>query len=516
MNNRARYVTILALGLFLFLAPSFAFAQADLAELDRHFEQARANWGVPGMAVAIVKDGEIVFAKGYGVLEEGTSTPVDEHTLFAIASNTKAFISASIATLVDKGTLRWTDPVRQYLPYFKLYNEYVSNEARLQDVLSHRVGLGTFSGDVIWYKSDFQPEEVIRSSAHLPPAYNFRAGYGYSNLMFITAGEVIHAVSGKTWDQYVKDEFFSPLGMSRTQTSTNALTRLDNVATPHKIMADGTNLPIAWVNWDNMGAAGGIISSVQDMAQWLKLHLSEGVIGTDTLFTPGAQTTMWQPHNSFPVAPATRDIYPGRNFAGYGLGWSTTEYRGRFVPTHSGGYDGMYSRVALVPEEELGVVILTNSMTGIGSSLMYDVIDAFLGDPVRDWAARGQEQNVRGLAQFYDRIDNQKATRVDGTSPDFTYSDYAGIYHSDFYGEIEVAVVGGDLRLIFPRAKALNATLTHWHYDTYEINWDEVHAWFSFGTVQFTSNHRAEIDGMTFNVPNNDIFFEEILLRKVR
>jgi len=516
MKNAARFATNWAVGLFLLIAPSLVYAQADLAEMDRHFEQARKDWGIPGMAVAIVKNGEVVFARGYGVLEEDSTTPVDEHTLFAVASNTKAFISGALATLVDDGKLDWNDPVRKYLPYFKLYNEYVSNETRIRDVLSHRVGLGTFSGDVIWYKSDFQPEDVIRRAAHLAPAYNFRAGYGYSNLMFITAGEVIHAVSGKTWDEYVRDEFFGPLGMSRTQTSTNALAQMDNVATPHKIMADGENLPIAWVNWDNMGAAGGIISSVHDMAQWIKLHLAEGIAGGDTLITPASQSTMWQPHNSFRVTPGTRNVYPGRNFAGYGLGWSTSEYRGKFMPTHSGGYDGMYSRVALVPEEEFGIVVLTNSMTGIGTALMYDTIDAYLGNPVRDWAALGLEQNLRGRARFYGRISEQKATRVEGTSPDFRFEDYAGVYHSDFYGEIEVTVIDNDLRLIFPRAELLNATLTHWHYDTYEINWDEVHAWFSFGTVQFTSNYAAEIDGLVFSVPNDDIFFEEIHLTKVR
>lgn len=518
MKQIARSVTCWALGLFVLLAPSLVHAQADLAELDRHFEKALQDWGVPGFAVAIVKDGEVVLAKGYGVLEEGTATPVDEHSLFAIASNTKAFISGSLATLVDDGKLSWNDPVRKYLPYFKLYNEYVTNETRIRDILSHRVGLGTYSGDVIWYKSDFKPEEVLRHVTHLPPAFSFRAGYGYSNVMFIAAGEILQAVSGKRWDAYVRDEFFVPLSMTRTQTSASALSSMGNVATPHKILADGTNLAIAWTDWDRWGsgAAAGIISSAYDMAQWLKLQLAEGIVGSDTLFTAGAQNTMWQPHNSFGVTPGTRDVYPGRNFAAYGLGWSTAEYRGKFMPSHGGGYDGMYSRVALLPEEELGIVILTNSMTGIGTSLAYDIIDAFLGDPVRDWSAYGLERDKRGRARFYKRISDQQATRVEGTTPDFTFEDYAGVYQADIYGEIEVKVVDGNLRLIFPRAELLNATLTHWHYDTYEINWDEVHAWFSFGTVQFTSNHRAEIDGMTFSVPNDDIFFEEILLTKVR
>ncbi len=502
-------IVILANGL-----SSSALAQADLVALDRHFADARQSWDVPGMAVAIVKDGDIVLAKGYGVLETGNTENVNEHTLFAIASNTKAFISGALASLVDDGKMNWDDPVRKYLPYFELYDDYVSNETRVRDVLSHRVGLGTFSGDVIWYKSDFQPEEIIRRAAHLPPAYNFRAGYGYSNLMFITAGEIIRIVTGKPWDEHIREQFFEPLGMQRTVTSTSALREMENVATPHKIV-DGKNQAISWVNWDNMGAAGGIISSVRDMAQWIKLQLAGGIVDRDTLFSPSSQTVMWQPHNSYAVPRSMRLTYPGRNFAGYGLGWSTSEYRGLFVANHGGGYDGMFSHVAVIPDQNLGVVVLTNTMKGISPWLINDVIDAYLGDPVRDWSVFGLDIYKRARDRFDKRIEDQRATRIPGTSPNFSFGDYSGTYRSDFYGEVEVLVDDGKLRLIFPRAPGLNTTLTHWHYDTYEINWDQVHAWFSFGTVQFTSDHRAEISGMTFSVPNDDIFFEEILLRKI-
>lgn len=509
-----KYFLVFASAILFLVIPNSVLAQADLASLDRHFAASRANWDVPGMAIAIVKDGEIVLANGYGVLEVGGTAKVNEHTLFAIASNTKAFISASLASLVDEGKMSWDDPIIKFLPYFELYDDYVSHETSVRDVLSHRVGLGTFSGDVIWYKSDFLPEEIIRRAAHLPPAFKFRAGYGYSNLMFITAGEVIGAVSGKPWNEYFKEHFFDRLAMQRTRTSTTDLPQMGNVATPHKIV-ENENQAIAWVNWDNMGAAGGIISSVWDMAQWVKLQLAEGIIGTDTLFSPSSQTVMWQPHNSYPVPRSVRMTYPGRNFAGYGLGWSTSEYRGLFVANHGGGYDGMYSQVAVVPEEDLGIVVLTNTMKRISPWLINDVIDAYLGDAVRDWSRYGLELNRLDLARFDKRIEDQRATRVSSTSPNFTYEDYSGIYRSDFYGDIEIRVDDHKLRLIFPRAPGLNATLTHWHYDTYEINWDEVHAWFSFGTVQFTSDHRAQISGMTFSVPNEDIFFEEILLKKV-
>jgi CubicO group peptidase (beta-lactamase class C family) len=515
MKHRTIRSSFLVTLLFLLLVPAGVRAQVDIQSLDQRFEQARSNWDVPGMAVAIVSDGEIVFAKGYGVLERGKSEPVDENTLFAIASNTKAFIAASLASLVDEGRISWDDPVRKYLPYFTLYDSYASSEARIRDLLSHRLGLGTFSGDVVWYKSSYSAEEVVRRAAFLPQAYGFRAGYGYSNIMFVASGEVIKSATGQSWSQYVREHFLQPLHMNRTRTSTGDLVSMDNVATPHKIVA-GENVPIPWVNWDNMGAAGGIISSVRDMARWISLQLDHGIAGADTLFTPRAQSEMWRTHNAFRVSDSAGKFYPGRNFSGYGLGWGTSEYRGRFLATHSGGYDGMYSRVGILPGENLGIVVLTNSMKSIGTWLMYDVIDAFLGDPVRDWSAAGLERDLSGRAAFEKRISDQQAMRVSETTPRFSFEDYAGTYHSDFYGNIDVAVVGDSLRLLFPRAPALNATLRHWQYDTYELDWDEVHAWFSFGTLQFTADNLGRVDGMRFDVPNNDIFFEEIHLKKIR
>ncbi|MCB0280693.1 MAG: serine hydrolase, partial [Calditrichaeota bacterium] len=395
-----------------------------------------------------------------------------------------------------------------------LYSDYVSNKTNLRDVLSHRTGLGTFSGDVIWYKSDLSPKEIIMSASHLEQAYSFRNGYGYSNLMFITAGEVISSVTGKPWYQYVKSTFFEPLDMNRTVTSTNQLKSMRNVASPHKTI-NGKVVPIDWVNWDGMSAAGGIISSVHDMSLWLKLQLNHGIIDRDTIFTETAQNIMWTPHNNFTVSKSESEFY-GRNFSGYGLGWGLNEYQNRKVVTHSGGYDGMFSRVTLVPSENLGIVILTNSMTSIGSWLVYDIMDAYFGKSMRNWNKFGLISQEKGDNAFNQRIDDQIAKRIKNTKPNYPTSDYIGEYYSDFYGTIKVEMQKGKLRLTFPRAKKLNATLEHWHYDTYQINWDEVHAWFSFGTVQFIADNQGKVNRIRFDIPNDDIFFEEIRAQKVK
>jgi len=499
----------------LCLIPVSAFAQADLSDLDNYFENARAEWDVPGMAVAIVKDGEIVHMGGYGVLEKGSDAKVDENTLFAIASNTKAFVSASLASLVDEGKVSWDDPIKKHLPYFELVDEVATQRASVRDALSHAVGFSNYGGDVIWYNSNHTAEEVLRHVAHLEPAFEFRTGYGYSNVMFIAAGEVIGAASGMPWDDYVESHFFEPLGMTRSLTDTNEAE--NNVATPHKI-SNGENVPLELVSWTEMGsgAAAGIMSTAADMAKWVTLHLNEGEIDGKQLFSAARQQEMWHPHFNYTVTPATRETYPGRNFNGYGLAWGTSEYRGHFMAAHGGAYDGMYSRVAMVPDQELGVVILTNTMKGIATWLAYDIVDAYLGSSVRDWSAFGLERDNRSKANFASRMDSFRNAREEGTSPTFSAAEIEGTYHDDLYGDIEVRLEGGGLRLLFPRAPNLSASLEHFHYDTYEIKWDVTHSWFDFGTVQFESNHKREVIGISFSVPNEDIFFEEINAKRVR
>lgn len=487
------------------------YAQANLKKVDQYLEQARIDWGVPGMSVAIVKDNEIVLNKGYGHTRINDGKPINEHTLFAIASNTKAFIASVLATLVQEGKINWKDKVTDYLPYFELYDAYSTSEATIEDLLCHRLGLGTFSGDVIWYKSELTAKEVVERVKYVPQAYSFRDGYGYSNLMFITAGEVIKAVTGQSWAEYVQETFFSPLKMNRTITSTDDLSKLGNAATPHKPVGE-QNIPIEWTNWDNMGAAGGIISSSSDMAKWIQLNLNRGIYGADTILSPDQQNLLWTPHNSFIISDESNNWIPGRNFNGYGLGWGLYDYFGRKVVTHSGGYDGMYSRVVLVPSEKLGFVILTNSMTGIINPLMMYLINSYIQEDQQDWSTKYLERP--GSGGISKMVAERKNKRVKNTKPSLPLEAYANSYFDPMYGEIEVALENNELKLKFANAPLLNASLKHWHKDTWEIKWDQVHAWFDFGTIQFIMDNNMGIKGIEFDVPNYDIFFDEIHAKK--
>jgi len=505
---------------FLFTCYFLAISQLIIAQptaksLDTYLQKVHQDWDIPGISVGIIKDGKVVLSKGYGVLEKGKSPKADGASLYAIASNTKAFIATSIAMLVEEGKLNWDDPVKKHLPYFELYDDYATEHTTVRDLLCHRVGLGTFSGDAIWYKSNYSAEEVVKRAAKVPQAYDFRAGYGYTNLMFITAGEVIKAVSGQTWSDFAKDRIFEPLDMNRTITSTNDLAKFKNIATPHAFH-DTTNEPIDWTNWDNMGAAGGIISSTDDMLKWTQLHLNAGKIGEQQIYPTKAQEILWQPHNNHKVSQASKKLFPSRHFSAYALGWGTFDYGGHQVINHSGGYDGMYSRVTMVPEADLGIVILTNSMKGVSTWMMYHILDEYLGIEGNDWHQFGLKAQAKGEKKWTDRKQGRIDKRLKNTQPALLLASYTGNFRCEMYGDIEVSLENGALQLNFKNAPALNATLSHWHLNTFKINWQQPHAWFDFGTLQFVLDNNAEVERLNFDVPNDDIFFYEIQAKKIK
>lgn len=492
---------------------STAATPADLRDpraLDPVIEAARVAWRVPGLAIAIVKDDTILLAKGYGVRELGKPEPVDEHTLFAIASNTKAFTSAALAILVDEQKVAWDDRVTKHLPYFELYDPWVTHEMRVRDLLSHRSGLGTFSGDLIWYGTSYSREEIVRRARHLEPTASFRAGYRYNNLMFIAAGEVVAAASGMSWDDFVRTRLFEPLGMRDTVTSVKALDGRANVATPHG-RAYGDPRPFPWIQWDGMAAAGGIISSVSDMARWLRLQLGRGTLEGRTIFSDATSRQMWTPHIAFTVDRAAAERFPSTHFRGYGLGWSLSDSHGRLIVEHGGAYDGMYSQVALVPEERLGVVILTNSMTSIGTALKLTVLDAFLapGEAPRDWSTEMLERARKREAAHDASLAAVVKARVEKTRPSLPLDAYAGDYPSDLYGTARVSVENGGLVLRMLPNPQLVADLTHWHFDTFHLKWRTDFTWFADGKAQFVLDNQAKITELKLDVPNEDIWFWE-------
>ena len=509
-----------------FLIATFVFVSAnifaqteikvDLKQLEKYYTKMVIDWDIPGVSIGIVKDGRMIFSGNYGVVEEGKKIKPDENTLFAIASNSKAFTSAIIGMLVQEGKLDWNDKVKKYLPYFELYDPWVSNEVTVRDILSHRVGLAEYSGDLTWYKSDLTAEEIIQRAKYLPKAYDFRSGYGYSNLMYITAGELIKEITGKSWSDNVKERIFEPLGMNRTITTPTKLEAVGNYATPH-MRENDKNIPIAWEDCETIAASGGIISSVHDVAKWMIFNLNHGIHGQDTLLSKQTRNLVWTMHNVSVVDQTSKNDLE-RRFSGYGLGWNIGDFYGNFMVGHTGGADGMITAVTLIPDRKLGVVVLTNGHKSPIMAATYYALDKFLGLDTKDWSKEFlEEANDKQKNDF--RISNRKKSRVLNTKPSLPLVKYIGIYKSDINGEIKITQEGEQLRMEFEHSPDLAATLRHWHYDVWEIIWDKKHAWFSFGTIKFITDNNMEVKGIHFDVPaddwNDTLIFDELKPYKI-
>jgi CubicO group peptidase (beta-lactamase class C family) len=506
-----RLVSLAAVALCLPIAIQARSGRADtgspdLAKLDAYIEKARAEWDVPGLAVAIVKDGKVAFAKGYGVKEQGRQDAVDADTLFAIASNTKAFTAASLGILNDEKKVKWSDRVSEILPYFELYDPWVSHEMRVDDLLCHRSGLKTFSGDLLWYGTPYSREEIIRRARYLKPEFPFRAGYGYSNLMFLAAGEVVAKTSGLSWDEFVRERIFAPLGMKRTITSVRQLDRTGNFATPHTSF-EGPVERIDWVNWDTMAPAGGIISSANDMARWLLLQLGGGELNGTRIFSDAAQRTMWTPHNVM-SGPAPGSKENDTHFRTYGLGWGVSDFQGHFTASHGGAYDGMFSQVWLMPEERLGIVVLTNCDRGVMMPIVNRIRDAYLGLPEKNYSVLALETSKLSKAA-------KKAEAAPKSArPPMALDSYAGTFGGPLYGDATVTAEGSGLVLRLLPNPNLVADLTPLDADTFTLKWRKKFAFFAGGRAQFIPDAKGNVVELRLDVPNNDFWFDELELKK--
>lgn len=494
-------------------------ATVSVEALETVIESVRNEWQVPGLSVAIVQDGQVVMSRGFGARRLGNADAVDGDTLFAIASNSKAFTAAALAMLVEDGKVAWDDHVYQHLPWFRLRDESATRDIRIRDLLCHRSGLGTFSGDLLWWGTEYSPREVLERAALLEPASSFRAEYGYSNLMFLAAGLVIESASGMSWSEFIDERILQPVGMKRTVLSVRDLIEKDNFATPHKTMVSGSQ-PIPWVNWDAMAAAGGVISSSNDMAQWLRVQLNGGAIdGDKRLFSETLGWTMWQNHMPMQISKAASLRSPHTHFRGYGLGWALNDFHGYKLVGHGGGYDGMYSKVLMVPEKQLGVVVLTNSMTGIGDYLCAMLVSRLLGLPESETSQVARDRFMKSREAFETRITQSVQAVVAGTSPSHPLQDYAGDFECPMYGPAQVSLEadknGADklvLRLL-PN-EDLVADLEHLHYDTFAIKWRKEFAWFGSGTAHFVADAKGKFVAIELDVPNEDLWFYEIKLRR--
>lgn len=503
-----RLLLLLLLSLVCALGIPAQALDEKLKEIDDYANNVMTTWKGPGMAIAIVKDDKKVFAKGYGVRKLGESDPVNENTVFAIASNSKAFTTAALAIMVDEKKLNWDDKVSKYLPDFQMYDPWVTSELTVRDLVTHRVGLDTFSGDLLWYETTYTPDEILKRVKYLPSVSSFRTRYGYQNLMFIAAGKVVEKVAGKSWCDFITERILKPLEMNRTVCSINALP--DNAAWPHN--ESGETLRVLHRgNVDGAYSAAALNSSVADLSKWVRTQLGKGKFEGKQIFTESQSWAMHQPYLSQQISETASKNNPTRHFTGVGMGWFVYDYQGHKIINHSGGLDGMLSYTVLIPEENVGFVVLTNSEAPAFRIMMNKIVDVFTNAPKTDWSARSVEAAARSKAAAEEEIRKVDATRVANTRTSLALNDYVGTYSDRMYGDITVAEENGKLVMRFLPSPNFVADLEHWHYDTFVIKWRPSVAYnFPRGFVTFTIDKNGKTEDLKIDQPNNDFWFYEL------
>ena len=440
-----------------------AAVRARLDGLDAYVEAAMRDWKVPGLAVAVVRGDRVVFERGYGVREVGKPEPVDAHTVFAVASNSKAVTAAALGILVGTGRLSWDDRVADHLPAFQLRDPFATRELTVRDLLSHRTGYETWGGDLLWYGSDLPVAEVLRRVRYLEPVTSFRSSWGYSNLMFVAAGALIPAITDTSWADFVTAHFTRPLGMTRTTTTTAALDGQANVARPHTLVG-GAVRAVPYRPLEGAAPAAAFNSSVHDWSRWIALHLTGGVAGGRRLVSAAALGELRQPHAIRRIGPTTRRLFPSTHVLLYGLGWDLRDYRGRYLVSHTGGMDGMVSMTGFVPEDSVGVVVFTNyDEANLYAALFWHVLDRVLADERVDWSRR--------YLDLQNAATPEAPARTEGTRPSRPLDAYAGVYRHPMLGAATVTTCREDLCVALEHHPGLRGPLTHWHHDTFEAAW---------------------------------------------
>ncbi len=498
--------------LLLFIACNINAQYTD-QQIDSLVNHALEKFEVVGTAIAIVKDGRIVHNKGYGVKSVQNGDKVDEHTNFAIASNSKAFTTMALAMLVEEGKIDWKDKVIEHIPEFKMYNAYVTENFTIRDLLTHRSGLGLGIGDLMIFPdgSDFTIDDILTSFQYFEPVSAFRTQFDYDNLLYLVAGELIARKSGMTWEAFIQERIFNPLGMDNSYPSLAQINDHGSLASPHTT-AYGTVQ--SFQNYEEMvnGAAGGIFANVDDLAQWMLVHLHKGAYGNqlqDTLFTTRSQRELWKIHTT--LSASTNPRY-NSHFSGYGLGWFLNDALGNMIVSHTGGLPGMLSKTVLVPDLNLGIVILTNTEPGGGAffnSVSQTILDSYLGLEDGKWVEKNDAYLRRRMARGDEATTKVWNTVEANKKIKIAKADFIGIYEDPWFGKMEVFDKNGQLWIKSHRSPKLNGPMHFYKANTFAIKWEyqdmNADAFAMFGLDEEGKAQSIKMKGIS---PNIDFSFD--------
>ncbi len=507
---------------FTFLLVSTTNAQISTKEVDELVEEAMEKFDVAGVSVGIVKDGSIVYTKGYGVKSVDTKEKVDEHTLFAIASNSKAFNTAALSILVDEGKVAWQDKVIDYIPEFKMYNSYVTENFTIQDLLTHRSGLGLGAGDLMFFPdgNDFTMEDILTSFQYFEPVSAFRTKFDYDNLLYLVAGEIVARVSGMSWEEFVKVNILEPLNMDNSYSSFSQIPANANIATPHSTEFDTTRTIDQFSDMVN-GAAAGIYSNVDDLSNWMLVQLNKGKYGDsleNELFSEARQHEMWTIHTGLGV---NRNPRYNSHFSGYGLGWGLSDRNGSMSVSHTGGLPGMLSRTILIPDINLGVVVLTNTSDGGGAVfgiVSNTIVDSYLNledygwmDKYYDYYQKRQNAGDSITIQVWETVNSVSDNHI---KPE----DYVGVYEDNWFGKVEVYLNDNQLWFKSYRSPKLAGPMYYYKANAFAIKWDyrDMNA-DAFAIFSLDEEGKAQSIKMKGISPNIDFSFDfqDLDLRRV-
>jgi CubicO group peptidase (beta-lactamase class C family) len=498
MKKTIRFLLIIS-----FVSTLYAQNSPNFEQLEKYIKESMKEYNLPGLAMGIIHKDSVVFAKAYGVKSTETNEPVTLNSLFGIASLSKAFTAAAVGMLVDEGLLKWDDHVIDHLPNFKLFDPYATREMRVRDLLCHRSGLATFDGDLLWYGTDYTRDEIVDRISEMEPKHSFRYSYGYSNIMFIVAGELIKEVTGKSWDDFITERIFTPLNMINSTTTNSVFNETTDVAIPH---LNGEVQP--FINYDNSGPAASINSSVNDLIKWMKLWLNKGVANADTLFSESSYYTITKSHTA--LSGGRGEEINGRHFSNAALGWFLSDYAGRKIISHGGGLPGYISRLTLVPEDSLGIIVLTNDDSRLAGAISSKVIDMYFTEKDIDYAKQADERYRKYVKSYWNHIDTLNKV----IPQSLENKSYTGVYEDKMYGSAKVELLNDELYLTLNAAKELfNSKLSHYNRDTFRFCFND--PFLPEGLITFHFNSRGEIINFTIDLPNPDFHFYNLDFKSV-
>ncbi len=459
--------------------------------LDSYIQQGMKDWDIPGLAIAIVKDGKVVAMKGFGVRDVQSKEPVDENTLFMIASNSKLFTATALAQLEYDKKLSLNDKITKYFPHYRAYDTTTTQLVTIRDMLSHHLGTKTFQGDFTFWNTSFSRQEIINKMRLLKPSQNFRQSYGYCNSCFLTAGEIIPVVSGMPWEVYVYDSIVEPLGMTNTHTLGYGMEQMPDAAKPYTNTFSKNLVELPYDHIDNLAPAGSMVSCVKDISHWLLMQIDSGRYeGKQILPWAVLQTTR---EMQTIISSTKSSVYPS-HFLGYSPGLFQRDYSGRQVFWHTGGADGFVTNICFVPEEKLGITILTNNDNqGFFELLRYQILDAYMNMPYVNRSKKQLNDFLKEQNKELLKIDSLKA-RVKGNKSALPLNAYIGTYANELYGTIIITTDDNDLKIKFNNHNNLTARLQYMDNDEWLITYS--HPAFGIFPLKFkTENNKvASID----------------------